>query len=215
MPKERLDGQRQRETARQRRRLAENLEFETHWLELDPMPSRRLGFTSLLVCSLTVLAPQPAEATDTLSVPMFGDEREQLWPVELSMEVVNLDTGMSPIPVRSMIVADGHHMNFTHVARTSRGRRSFDVALVARHHAEDAVELEYDVTVSEAAYASMQWGEYLLHRLNLGPGPHVGREFVSFAKADIVSTHSNTLRERFVLEGEHFEIRLFARPLRG
>ena len=169
---------------------------------------------ALALCAAFAL-PSTADA-DNLSVPIFSDQREALWPVEVTMEIVPLSDGVSiDTPVHRIVVADGQHLDFEDVIRTPVGQCSFDVRVVARHHANDKVEVEYDLRVAEARYEDMSWSDYLLHRLNLAPRPEVGPSLLSVARADIVSGARETHLERIEVGGESFEVRISARSMRG
>jgi hypothetical protein len=160
--------------------------------------------------------PAAALAADNLSVPLFSDQSEALWPVEVTMEIVPLSQGASiDTPVHRIVVADGQHLDFEDVIRTPAGQCSFDLRVVARHHANDAVEVEYDLRVAEARYQDMSWSDYLMHRLNLAPRPEVGPSLLSVARADIVAGAARTHSERIEVGGETFEIRISAKSMRG
>lgn len=185
--------------------------------------SLRPRFAALIGSALIglVFAAAPAHATTpghSLSVPMFGDRSEALWPLELGLEIVT-EEGVVVVPRREIIVADGQHITFSEVISTPRGSHAFDLEVVARHHARDAIELEYDLLVRQARFASLTWTDYLLHRLSLGPRPQLGPGAIAAARADIVETreradepaHSQVI----AFDGARYEIRLYATTLRG
>ncbi len=155
-----------------------------------------------------------AAATDTLSVPLFSDRSESLWPLAVALEIVDLETGESVVPRRELVVADGQHTTFAESVTTPRGEHHFEIELVARHHVE-AIELEYDLAVREAVFEELTWSDYLLHRLALAPRPEVGPEGLAAARADIIETKREAHSEQVVVGGDRYEIRLYAQSLRG
>lgn len=181
------------------------------------MLRRRIAL-ALLVASLV---PATARATpgDSLSVPLFGDRSEALWPLQVGLEVVAVDSGELVVPRRELVVSDGQHTIFSEVIATPRGSHGFELELVARHHAGDAIELEYDLHVRQARFQELTWTDYLLHRLALAPRPEVGPDALAAARADIIETreavdepaHSQTVE----VDGQRYEIRLYAASMRG
>lgn len=182
------------------------------------MPSPR-HLTLALVAALLIPASAGATPGDSLSRPLFSDRSEALWPLQVGLEVVALGTGELVVPRRELVVSDGQHTIFSEVIATPRGTQGFDLELVARHHADDAIELEYDLRVRQARFTDLSWTDYLLHRLALGPRPDVGPDALAAARADIVETrehaddpaHSQTVD----VDGQRYEIRLYAASLRG
>jgi len=147
---------------------------------------------ALLGLALSALVVTPAQAATTtpghsLSVPLFGDRSEALWPLAVGVEIVDA-AGIVVVPRREVVIADGQHFTFSEVISTPRGSHAFELELVARHHARNAIELEYDLVVRQARFASLTWTDYLLHRLSLGPRPQLGPGAVAAARADIVET---------------------------
>ena len=163
----------------------------------------------------------PAQAQDTLSVALFSDESQALWPVELQLEIVHLNPHQSSdvesveISAERVIAMDGELINFRHQIRTSQAECSFELKVVARHHANQEMEIEYDLQAREARYQPMGWSDYLLHRLNLNARLELGPNRLSVARADIVTGTAKTHTEIITVGGEDFELRLFARSLRG
>jgi hypothetical protein len=182
------------------------------------MPSPR-HLTLALAAALLIPASAGATPGDSLSRPLFSDRSEALWPLQVGLEVVAVDTGELVVPRRELVVSDGQHTIFSEVIATPRGTQGFDLELVARHHADDAIELEYDLRVRQAHFTDLSWTDYLLHRLALAPRPDVGPDALAAARADIVETrdhpddpaHSQTV----AVDGQHYEIRLYAASLRG
>ncbi len=179
---------------------------------MSARPRLALG---LLLGSLVTLATSSADAADSLSIPLFSDRSESLWPIEVAMEVVDVETGLVVVPRRDLIVADGQHTTFSEVVATPRGQRAFELALTVRHHAEGAIEFEYDLAVREAVFEDLTWSDYLLNRLALAPRPGVGPIGLAAARADIVETKQETLQEQVRVGDDRYEIRLHARSLRG
>jgi hypothetical protein len=166
-------------------------------------------------------SPVPAHATTpghSLSVPMFGDRSEALWPLQVGLEIVS-ESGMVVVPRRELVVVDGQHTIFSEVISTPRGSHAFELELVARHHARDAIELEYDLLVRQAKFASLNWRDYLLHRLSLGPRPQLGPGAIAASRADIVETRERpdepAHKHVIAVDGARYEIRLYAISLRG
>lgn len=191
--------------------------------------SRRLlqrGLVGSLFAGLVAVASltpmRSASATPTpghsLSVPMFGDRSEALWPLQVGLEIVDA-TGQVMVPLRELVVSDGQHTIFSEVISTPRGSHAFELELVARHHARDAIELEYDLLVRQARFVSLTWTDYLLHRLSLGPRPQLGPGAVAAARADIVETQERedepAHTQVIAVDGARYEIRLYATSLRG
>lgn len=182
------------------------------------MVTRRLPILTLLTATL-ICASAHASPGDSFTVPLFGDRSEALWPLQVGLEIVAVDTGELVVPRRELVVLDGQHTIFSEAIASPRGTRGFEVELVARHHAGDAIELEYDLRVREARFEDLRWSDYLLHRLALAPRPAVGPKALAAARADIVETrddpddpaHSQTVD----VDGQRYEIRLYAASLRG
>jgi hypothetical protein len=181
------------------------------------MPRRLLTLPLLAA----ILLPTSAGATpgDSLAIPLFSDRSETLWPLQVGLEVVAVDTGEQVVPRRDLVVSDGQHTVFSEVIATPRGTQGFDLELVARHHAGDAIELEYDLRVRQARFEDLNWTDYLLHRLALAPRPAVGPEALAAARADIVETHQHpddpAHSQTVTVDGRRYEIRLYAASLRG
>jgi hypothetical protein len=184
-------------------------------MDQSSMPARPRLALGLLLGSLVSLAAVPAAAADSLSVPLFGDRSEALWPIEIGLEVVDVASGEVVVPRRNLVVADGQHTTFSEVVATPRGQQAFEVALTVRHHAEGAIEFEYDLAVREAVFEDLTWGDYLLNRLALAPRPELGPVGLAAARADIVETKREALQEQVMVGGDRYEIRLHARSLRG
>jgi hypothetical protein len=188
------------------------------------MTRRRLSALALvLLGTISLPASVAASPGDSLSVPLFSDRSEALWPLQVGLEVVCVDSGELVVERRELVVSDGQHTVFSEAIATPQGSHGFEVELVARHHAGGAIELEYDLHVREARFEGLTWTNYLLHRLALAPRPEVGPEALAAARADIVETrearsgdaeapaHSQTVD----VDGQRYEIRLYAASLRG
>ena len=149
---------------------------------------------------------------------LFGDEREALWPMQVGVEVATVD-GDVVVPLRDVVVAHGQHTMFAEVIEAPRGSHAFELELVARHHFGDAIELEYDLHIRQAHFESLTWGNYLLHRMSLAPRPQVGEDALAAARADIVEIQEQPSepahRQLVTVEGQRYEIRLYAETLRG
>ncbi len=169
----------------------------------------------------TWLTPMPSNAATpghSLSVPMFGDRSEALWPLQVGLEIVDA-AGQVVVERRELVVSDGQHTIFSEVISTPRGSHGFELELVARHHARDAIELEYDLRVRQARFASLTWTDYLLHRFSLGPRPQLGPGAIAAARADIVETqereHEPAHTQVIAVDEARYEVRLYATSLRG
>ncbi|HLT40469.1 MAG TPA: hypothetical protein VK034_29525 [Enhygromyxa sp.] len=182
------------------------------------MPSRRFSILALLA-ALSSPALALAAPGDSLSIPLFGDRSEALWPLQVGLEVVEVETGQRVVPRRDLVVSDGQHTIFSEVIATPHGTQGFELELVARHHAGDAIELEYDLRVRQAHFEDLSWTDYLLHRLALAPRPRVGPQALAAARADIVETREDPddpAHSQIVdVDGRRYEIRLYAASLRG
>jgi hypothetical protein len=181
------------------------------------MSSRRCLSLALLASLLPMTVV--AAPGDSLSIPLFGDRSEALWPLQVGLEIVDPDSGAVVVPRRELVVSDGQHTIFSEVIRTPHGTSAFEIELVARHHAGDAIELEYDLRVRQSRFDDLTWSRYLLHRLALAPRPEVGPEALTAARADIVETRERAddpaHRQTVDVEGQRYEIRLYAASLRG
>lgn len=170
---------------------------------------------ALVLASLACLASPAASAADSLSVPLYGDRSEALWPIEVGLEVVEVESGEIVAPLRPLSVADGQRTTFAEVVAVPQGQRSFEVELRVRHHAAGAIEFEYELAVRDAAFERLTWSDYLLDRLDLAPRPELGPSGLAARRADIVESKAGIVREEVVLGGVRYEVRLHARSLRG
>ncbi|KIG16717.1 hypothetical protein DB30_04190 [Enhygromyxa salina] len=166
----------------------------------------------------SLAAPGDRARVNSLSVPMFGDRSEALWPLQIGLEIVS-ESGEVVVPRRELVVSDGQHTIFSEVVATPKGSHAFELELVARHHAGDAIELEYDLQVRQARFNGLTWTGYLLHRLSLAPRPALGQSALAAARADIVETREQpnqpAHRQTLTVDGDRYEIRLYAASLRG
>ncbi len=193
--------------------------------------SKNMHALALVVAMVGFAAPGHARAAATansLATPITGREVQELWPIEVRVEVVKVlpqgqarrasSTGQAtstvPLPSQTIVVPDGHPMRFSSVVRTGKGQRRFELQLVARHHPQ-SIELEYDLEVSESAYRKIGVADYLLHRLRLGTRMELEEENLKIAKSDIVSTRNKGFTRRIRVDGDVYEIRVFADTTRG
>lgn len=180
------------------------------------------------VSAITVPAHAANNTADSLATPITGRTVQELWPFEVAVSVVRLGASGDPVqeasgvqtpchdvplPTRSAVVPDGHRLHFGSKVATPRGLRRFEVDVVARHH-PDAVELEWDLEVSDARFRPIGWGDYLLHRLRLGSDLELEPESLKIARSDIVSTQG-PYRHRVQIDGVAYEIRIEAHTSRG
>lgn len=188
----------------------------------------RLRFLPLLgllgVSSITF----GASAADSLATPITGRAVQELWPLEVTVSVVRIDDRGEPVtqahaegpshdlpmPARQAVVPDGHKLRWSSTVQTPRGRRRFDLDVVARHHPEE-VEIEWDLEVSDARFRPIGWDDYLLHRLRLGPELELGAEGLKIARSDIVTTRQGPFRHRVQIDGAVYEISIEAQTSRG
>jgi hypothetical protein len=173
---------------------------------------------STALADTSLAAPGDRARVNSLSIPMFGDRSEALWPLQIGLEIVS-ESGELVVPRRDLVVSDGQHTIFSEVVATPKGTHAFELELVARHHAGDAIELEYDLFVRQARFQGLTWTNYLLHRLSLAPRPQLGPDALAAARADIVETRERAdepaHRQTLTVDGDRYEIRLYAASLRG
>ena len=162
----------------------------------------------------TLLGASPVQASDSLSRSIFADESEALWPIEVSMQIVPVALGDEFAEASSITVDDGHSTRLATVQRAPTGQHTFELEVVARHHARHRVELEYDLTVHEARYEQMSPSSYLWHRLEFGPGPTLGPARVRAVRSDIVSLHGGSHVESVTIGRRQYEVRLSAASTR-
>lgn len=187
------------------------------------MQSRRHTRSRVLVLALgvapalglaTLLGAAPVQASDSLSRSIFADESDALWPIEVSMEVVPVELGDEFATTQAITVEDGHTTALSLVEDAPTGRHTFSVDVVARHHARHQVELEYDLVVHESRYQRVSPSAYVLHRLDLGPGPELGPARVRAVRSDIVSLHGAAHIESVTIGRHSYEVRLTASSTR-
>ena len=166
--------------------------------------------------------PAPSEAADSLATPITGQSARELWPLDVTVEILdvtptrNAKQGRLPrvLAPQSVTVRDGHRLKYSAVLLTPEGRHRLDLAVVPRHH-PDAVELEWDLEVAEAPYRSVGVRDYLLHRLHVGPDLKLDEEALVVARADIEVAQDGQLRRRVRAGGQVYEIRIHAEVSRG
>ncbi|MBL4683306.1 MAG: hypothetical protein JKY37_01860 [Nannocystaceae bacterium] len=177
----------------------------------------------------------PATASDSLSTPITTEMADVTWPVRVQVEIVPIAEGTpaqaqpldapgdeasgsseeAPLPKRSVVVPDGHRLEFNSSVRSDAGRLDFELRVVPRIHPHGTVELEWDLIVSEAKFRPMGVGGYVAHRLQLAGEPELGPSTLSIARSDIVSTTGDVFVEEVEVNGQSFEIRILAESLRG
>jgi len=169
------------------------------------------------LCLAGSFAVPSAQAADSLATPITGTMAKELWPIEVTVELVALqgsDRRSAPLPVRTITVPDGHRLRFSSTVSTRSGKQRFELSLVPRHHPE-TIEVEWDLEVHEARFEPIGWKRYLEHRFNLSGELPLGEERLKIARSDIVSTDDDRIRVRFAVDGESFEIRMLAVTTRG
>lgn len=180
-----------------------------------------------LACTLAPLAAgamlmtsaTPSGAADRLATPMVVEDPESQWPVEVGLEIGVVAADGAPgavvVPGRKLLVPDGHALAFSDGIDTPHGRRRFELRVTPHRHPDARVELDWALEIEDAEYRPFGLGGYVLHRLRLGPPPPVGPLALRVARADIVSTDPTGVRERVEIDGVTYEIRMFARGVRG
>lgn len=167
-------------------------------------------------------AAGPAAAADSLAIPITAQMQQALFPVQVGVEIVAVGPplGGPPstshvMPANAVTVPDGNQVSFSRAVWTPRGRRAFAIDVVAHQHPGGTVEIEWDLLVEDAPYETVSVGEYLLHRLRFGPRPGVGPEQVRVSRADIVATQGEPHMETVEIDGQKYEIKIFALSVRG
>jgi hypothetical protein len=188
--------------------------------------SRTARIAAVLGTAVLLAGPGDAVASNSLATPITGRQVRELWPIEIAAEIVKvrpsdqerasdrLRPGIVPLRASTMQVADGHHMRFSSVVRTTRGLRRFELSVVPRHH-PDAIELEWDLEVHDAPYVKIDVGQYLLHRLRVARELELEEEHLKIVRSDIVETRTEPYVHRFRVDEDVYEIRILARGLRG
>lgn len=173
--------------------------------------------TGVLLCSPPATAEHASGAGgSTFATSMFGDERDALWPIDLQVEIMPLDAEDDQSRVhRRVAITDGQWTSFSHAVETSRGLDRFELELTAHHHAQSAIEIEYDLAVIETPYERTTVADYLLYRLSLGPAPVLGEPALKAARADIVTTRGTPVLSTVTIDERRYEVRLSATRLRG
>ena len=173
----------------------------------------------------------PVEAADSLATPISAEMATAEWPVEVRVEIASVsgktpaqtpaldaeseESPEAPLPERTIVVPDGQRLDFNSSVRSDHGRLDFELRVVPRVHPHGAVELEWDLLVSEAKFRPMGVGGYVAHRLELTGNPELGPSLLSIARSDIVSTTGETFLEEVSVGGQKFEIRILAQTMRG
>jgi hypothetical protein len=182
---------------------------------------RRIAAACLGLAAVT-FAPTSGLAADSLATPMTGQSARELWPLDVTVEIVDVTPtrgakqGRMPrvLAPQSVTVRDGHRLEYSAVLLTPSGRHRVDLAVVPHHHPE-AVEIEWDLEVAEAPYQTVGVGDYLLHRLGVGPSLQLDDEALVVARADIETTENGQLRRRVRVGEQVYEIRIHAAVSRG
>lgn len=187
--------------------------------------SQRIRGTSVLAALLVSVGiagtAAPARGANSLATPITAELRQELWPVEIGVEIVEVDDDASEgepveaMPMRPVVVPDGNRVAFSSAIWTPRGRRDFSVEVAAHQHPRDEVEIEWDLLVEDAPYETVSVGDYLLHRLRFGPRPGVGPDQVRVSRADIVSVRDQPYTQTVEIDGQKYEVRIFALRVRG
>ncbi len=183
--------------------------------------SRRIAAAVLGLATVS-FAPTPSLAADSLATPMTGQSARELWPLDVSVEIVDVTPTSRPthgrlprvLETQSVTVRDGHRLQFSALLLTPGGRHRVDLAVVPHHH-PDAVEIEWDLEVAEAPYRAVAVGDYLLHRLGVGPALQLEDEALAVARADIETAKDGHLRRRVRVGEQVYEIRIGAAVSRG
>jgi hypothetical protein len=204
-----------------RRRRQRSLRVGPSWIGRLRRPKASVLAACFAALALAGAAG-PAVAADSLAIPITAQLRQELWPVEIGVEIIAVGPplgGESPteriMPTHAVTVPDGNRVSFSRAVWTPRGRRAFQIDVVGHQHPGGAMELEWDLLVEDAPYETVSVGEYLLHRLRFGPRPGVGPEQVRVSRADIVTTRGEPHVETVEIDGQKYEIHVFALSVRG
>lgn len=173
--------------------------------------------TGVLLCTRPATAEHVSGAEgSTFATSMFGDERDALWPIDLEVEISPLDAPDDDHRVRRRVtITDGQWTSLSHVVETPQGLDQFELELTAHHHARSAIEIEYDLAVTETPYQRTTVADYVLYRLQLGPAPVLGKPALKAARADIVTTRGTPVLSTLTIGERRYEVRLSATRLRG
>jgi len=182
---------------------------------------RRIAAAFLGLAAVSIV-PAPTQAADSLATPMTGQSARELWPLDVTVEIVdvtptrNAKQGRLPrvLEPQSVTVRAGHRLKSSAALLTPEGRHRLDLAVVPHHH-PDAVEVEWDLEVAEAPYLSVGVRDYLLHRLHVGPDLKLDEEALVVARADIEIAQDGQLRRRVRVGGQVYEIRIHTEVSRG
>lgn len=189
------------------------------------MSKRRRQTTAKTAGGLLALAlagfAGPAVGANSLATPITSELQQPLWPLEVGVQIVTADdeaaehAPIEAMPFRSVTVPDGQPVSFASGIWTPRGRLDFTVAVAAHQHPREQVEVEWDLIVEDAPYEQVSVGDYLLHRLRFGPRPDVGPKRVRASRADIVAVRGEPHVQSVEIDGQKYEIRIFALSVRG
>jgi hypothetical protein len=141
------------------------------------------------------------------------DDADTAWPIAVS--VVVRDARGTALLQLDRRVADGEPVEFTATVPTPDGEDGVRGTVIPRIHFGDVVELEYEVDATEAGFVDLSWGEYLLHRVELGARPEVGEHVLTASRADIVEVIGRGHQERLQTRHGALRITFEAHPVRG
>ncbi len=183
---------------------------------------RSFALAASLAAVVLTASAGPAVAANSLATPITAELRQEQWPVELAVEIIAVGPplgGDRPteriMPSNPVTVPDGNRVSFARAVWTPRGRRAFSVDVVAHQHPRGEMEIEWDLLVEDAPYEKVSVGDYLLHRLRFGPRPGVEQEQVRVSRADIVTSRGEPHVETVEIDGQKYEIHVFAQSVRG
>lgn len=184
--------------------------------------AKRNLFAACFAALAFVGSAGPAVAANSLATPITAELRRELFPVEVAVEIIAVGPplgGKSPterlMPNNAVTVPDGNRVAFSRAIWTPRGRRAFSIDVVAHQHPRGEMEIEWDLLVEDAPYETVSVGDYMLHRLRFGPRPAVGPAQVRVSRADIVTTRGEPHVETVEIDGQKYEIHVFALSMRG
>ena len=199
---------------------SQQLELErSQQLEMERNQELELEQSQQLDMELQLDAQALIDATSldrapSLSVAMFTDEAEQLWPIEVQLELRRARDGVLVMRKRST-VPDGQRLAFDQVLEVPTGERVVHLEATPRHHPGGQIELDWELQLREAGFSSLEWSDYLQHRFNLAARPAVDAPTLRVVRADIVELGDAPYTFHVDIGDERYTISLRAHDTRG
>ena len=154
-------------------------------------------------------------STSSLGVSMFEAEPEAAWPIDLEWEIVEIAEPGSTPHVRRTQTPSGHQVMLTESVAHDTGHDIFRLTASARHHALQATELEYRLTVHRARFKQMPLTAYVQHRFGVGPAPALESETLEISRADILSGVRPVAEQEVEIDGRPYIVRVRAAHAAG